>query len=103
MAWRPAMIAKRLGAPGARRACRPPLDRAIIRPDARSVTGPSRDSTRNENGNADPAFSPGDLVAERFLVTRLLGAGGLGEVYEVMDQALGSPVALKVLKPAVSA
>jgi len=67
------------------------------------VTGTSRHSTRNEDGNAKPAFSPGDLVAERFLVTRQLGAGGLGEVYEVMDQALGSAVALKVLKPAVSA
>jgi serine/threonine protein kinase len=41
-------------------------------------------------------------MADRFLVVRLLGAGALGEVYEVTDQALGGPVALKVLKPAVS-
>jgi serine/threonine protein kinase len=48
------------------------------------------------------AFASGELVAERFVVERLLGAGGLGEVYEVVDQALGANVALKVLRPSVS-
>ena len=59
------------------------------------------DSKRGQ-GASSQAFSPGELIAERFLVGRLLGAGGLGEVYEVMDQALGGAVALKVLKPTVS-
>ncbi len=54
-------------------------------------------------GKGSPAaFSPGQLIAERFDVVRLLGSGGLGEVYEVIDQALGTAVALKVLKSALS-
>ncbi|HVX95651.1 MAG TPA: serine/threonine-protein kinase [Polyangia bacterium] len=68
------------------------------------MTTTGRNSTRGEGAGtpARAAFSPGDLVAERFLVVRLVGAGGLGEVYEVTDQALGGPAALKVLKPSVS-
>jgi eukaryotic-like serine/threonine-protein kinase len=66
------------------------------------VTKTGGDSTRGEGTTSKAAFSPGDLIAERFLVVRLLGSGGLGEVYEAMDQALGGPVALKVLKPKVS-
>jgi serine/threonine protein kinase len=67
--------------------------------DSAALTG---DSTIGEGGTSQTTFSPGDLVAERFLVVRLLGSGGLGEVYEVTDQALGGSVALKILKPAVS-
>src|SRR6266850_273484 len=33
-------------------------------------------------------FQPGDLVASRFLIIRLLGHGGMGEVYEAEDTAL---------------
>jgi len=66
------------------------------------VTNTASKSTTNTGKQSAAAFSPGDLVAERFDVVRLLGSGGLGEVYEVMDQALGSTVALKVLKPALS-
>jgi serine/threonine protein kinase len=65
------------------------------------VTTTGKDSTRSAAGSAR-AFRDGAVVAERFLVTRLLGAGALGEVYEVMDQALGTPAALKVLKSDVS-
>lgn len=59
-------------------------------------------SKKSEDAASRPGYAPGALIAERFLVTQLLGAGGLGEVYEVMDQALGSAVALKVLRPSVA-
>lgn len=42
---------------------------------------------------------PGDCLAERFEIVRLIGAGGMGEVYEAHDRKLGEQVALKVLRP----
>ncbi|HVG54771.1 MAG TPA: protein kinase [Vicinamibacterales bacterium] len=44
-------------------------------------------------------FSEGDLVASRFRIRRLLGHGGVGEVYEAEDLELrGEPVALKTVR-----
>ncbi len=48
-------------------------------------------------------FPPGHVFARRFTVQRLLGAGGMGAVYEVQDQKfLGSPRALKILRPEIA-
>ncbi|HXJ20825.1 MAG TPA: serine/threonine-protein kinase [Polyangia bacterium] len=54
-----------------------------------------------ESGH-ETAFSPGDLVGERYRIVRLVGAGSTGEVYEAIDQALGGAVALKTLKQGFS-
>src|ERR1035438_5381875 len=43
------------------------------------------------------AFQQGDVILNRFLIVRLLGRGGMGEVYEALDQELG-PVALKTIR-----
>ena len=40
---------------------------------------------------------PGDLVAERFLIERLAGSGGMGAVYRAIDRHTGEPAALKVM------
>jgi eukaryotic-like serine/threonine-protein kinase len=54
---------------------------------------------------ARPAARPGLLMdvgtvlANRYLVEAMLGAGGLGIVYRVRDRVLGETVALKVLRP----
>ncbi len=42
-------------------------------------------------------FAPGQLIADRFSVVRLISRGGMGEVYEVDDLELDETVALKVV------
>jgi eukaryotic-like serine/threonine-protein kinase len=57
---------------------------------------------RNGPNSSRPAFEPGDLVAGRYKVVRVLGSGGTGQVYEAIDSALGVGVALKTLKPSLA-
>ncbi|MCW5964109.1 MAG: protein kinase [Bryobacterales bacterium] len=45
------------------------------------------------------AFQPGDVLAERFVIRRLIGSGGMGEVYEAEDRKLGERVAVKAVRP----
>src|SRR5579863_7113362 len=44
------------------------------------------------------SFSPGDLAADRFRVTRFIARGGMGEVYEAEDIELHERVALKSIR-----
>ena len=44
-------------------------------------------------------FAPGNMVASRFEIVRLLGRGGMGEIYEALDEVKGIPVALKIVLP----
>lgn len=45
-------------------------------------------------------FSPGDLVADRYRISRLLGVGAMGSVYECADSHLGDQkLALKIFHP----
>ncbi len=53
---------------------------------------------REELHSARPIFQPGDCVAQRFTVVRLIGSGGMGEVYEAEDSDLGERVALKTVR-----
>ena len=48
---------------------------------------------------AGPQLSPGDRLADRFTVVRFVAQGGMGEVYEVWDDALRTRVALKTIRP----
>jgi tetratricopeptide (TPR) repeat protein len=45
-------------------------------------------------------LNPGDVLTGRFQIVRFLGSGGMGEVYEALDQDLGEAVALKIIRPA---
>ncbi|EYF06826.1 serine/threonine-protein kinase [Chondromyces apiculatus] len=42
-------------------------------------------------------MKPGDLVADRFLIERLAGSGGMGAVYRAVDRHTGEAAALKVM------
>lgn len=48
------------------------------------------------------SFAPGDLLAGRYRIVRLLGSGGMGEVYEAEDRELHESVALKIIRPEIA-
>ena len=47
-------------------------------------------------------LSPGRILASRFELRRLLGRGGMGQVWLAVDSELGEQVAVKVLEPALA-
>jgi len=45
----------------------------------------------------DAPLAPGSVVADRFVVERLAGEGGMGRVYRALDRQRGEAIALKVM------
>ena len=65
-----------------------------------SVGGVSEVETANPGSSpgsisAPSDFAPGALIANRFRIVRILGRGGMGEVYEALDTVSSEQVALK--------
>ena len=52
---------------------------------------------------ASGPLAPGEPFGARYRILRVLGAGGMGVVYQAWDQELGVAVALKVIRPEVMA
>jgi serine/threonine-protein kinase len=54
-------------------------------------------------GNDDPwvgidqTLEAGTLIAGRYCIKRVIAAGGMGAVYDAIDERFGRPVAVKVV------
>jgi tetratricopeptide (TPR) repeat protein len=51
-------------------------------------------------GGADGPFQAGQQINPRYTILKMLGAGGMGAVYQAFDHELGVAVAIKVIRPA---
>jgi tetratricopeptide (TPR) repeat protein/TolB-like protein len=50
----------------------------------------------------EPPLPAGMVLSGRHRIVTFLARGGMGEVYEAVDQELGEPVALKTIRPAIA-
>ena len=57
------------------------------------------DSPVDTDDDANTVFHVGEVVAERYVIERAIGSGGMGMVYLANDRELEEPVALKTLRP----
>src|SRR5262245_31827845 len=58
---------------------------------------------RSGEPGAAPLLAPGTKLSGRYRISRFIAAGGMGEVYQAEDLALGTDVALKAIRPEVAA
>src|SRR5262249_10915399 len=82
---------------------RPPPGASADRSTAGYTSGaePTLPSEAAEMG-AGPRLGAGQRLAERFVILRPVASGGMGEVYEALDNELGSRVAVKTILPALT-
>jgi serine/threonine protein kinase len=77
-------------------ACRFLLREGAIALQATKPSGPQHPEV------SSAAFRPGEVIAERYQVRRMVGRGGMGEVYEVFDVELQERAALKTIRSELS-
>jgi formylglycine-generating enzyme required for sulfatase activity/serine/threonine protein kinase len=73
------------------------------RTGAGSAAGVERISGPGDLDYAARHLGPGSVLAGRYEVEDLIGAGGMGAVYRVRDRVRGAEVALKVMLPSLMA
>jgi serine/threonine protein kinase len=64
---------------------------------AEFLSVPAHDFHTAGPAKREPKFRPGDVLGGRFHILRLIGSGGMGEVYEAEDRELGTKIAIKSL------
>jgi len=52
--------------------------------------------------SSNSPVSPGDVLCGRFRILRAIGEGGMGHVFEALDNELAVHVALKVIRPEIA-
>ncbi|PRP92789.1 Serine/threonine-protein kinase PknB [Enhygromyxa salina] len=73
------------------------LGDAATRALAPTPSGGSSGATTKARPNQLFSLEPGQRLAERFVIQRALGTGGMGAVYLANDERLGEQVALKIM------
>ncbi|MCU0732753.1 MAG: protein kinase, partial [Hyphomonas sp.] len=58
-------------------------------------------SILTELADGPRSCQPGELLANRFRIVRLVGRGGMGEVFEAFDEVLQQRIALKTIRPEI--
>jgi len=67
-----------------------------------AATAPPRPTATTGTGTASIRIGPlgiGQMFGTRYHIIKLLGAGGMGAVYQAWDDELGEAVAVKVIRP----
>jgi hypothetical protein len=72
--------------------------RALVSELGKSSVVPSPAASKSPS-----LFPVGACIANRYEVARFIAAGGMGEVYEVVDRDLGARIALKTMRPELAA
>ena len=79
-------------------------DDAVIENNVLKLLAHHHTADLEDEGSPDlpappPSFDSSTVLAARFQIVRLIGVGGMGEVYEARDNHTGDTLAIKALRP----
>jgi serine/threonine protein kinase/tetratricopeptide (TPR) repeat protein len=82
-----------------------PVDAPPTPPPKRPPSGqmPVAESGKHAHTTTTGPLAPGQAFGSRYHIIRLLGIGGMGAVYQAWDGELGVAVAIKIVRPEVTA